>query len=138
MAQVAVSKEKKGKGRPSTYDRSYCKKVIEWGKKGLAPVQWAVNLDVNKDTLLEWAKNNHDFSVAYKNGMDAREQWLLNQGMNRITGKNRFGSDSMIKFLLACNHGYREKIDVELSGSLETTSKVEVSFASLLQPTEPE
>lgn len=143
MAQVAVSKAKskhKAKpegyvfGRPTKYDEKYCSKVIAWGKKGLAPVQWAAELMVSKQVLLDWAKAHPNFLVAYETGMNLREAWLVNQSNNRTTGKNRYGSDAMIKFMLAANHGYRDKLDLEVSGALETTQKVEVSFASLLAP----
>ena len=144
MAQVAVSKAKsKPKvkraegyttGRPTKYDPKYCAKVIAWGKKGMAPVQWAAELMCTKQALLDWAKAHTEFFVAYETGMNLREAWLVNQSNNRTTGQNRYGSDAMIKFMLAANHGYRDKLDLEVSGALETTQKVEVSFASLLAP----
>ena len=131
-AKKAKAKARPKMGRPSDYSPSFCKKVIEWGRKGLAPVQWAAKILVSKMTLLEWCKVHPEFSDAYRIGMDLREAWLVSQANNRTTGRNKWGSDTMIKFMLAANHGYREKVDVELSGELETTGKVGVTFASLL------
>lgn len=136
--KTTAKKAKTGKhpgGRPSEYSPKYCKSVIEWGRKGLAPVQWAAKLLVAKNTLIEWGKKHPEFRDAYAIGMDLREAWLVSQANNRTTGRNKWGSDAMIKFMLAANHGYRDKVDVELSGELETTSTVEVSFATLLTPT---
>lgn len=140
MIKNAKSPKKKAKpkgytyGRPSKYEEAFCKKVVMWGKKGMAPVQWAAELMVSKTVLHDWCKAHPTFLVAYETGMSLREAWLVKQSNNRTTGKNRYGSDAMIKFMLAANHGYRDKLDLEVSGSLETTSKVEVSFADLLAP----
>lgn len=128
------AKPKRGQkvGRPTKYDPKFCQKVIAWGKKGMAPVQWAAELMVSKQVLIDWCKAHPEFLDAYEVGMSLREAWLVKQSNNRTTGKNRFGSDTMIKFMLAANHGYREKLDLEVSGEMTQKQQVEVSFASLL------
>lgn len=62
-------------GRPSLYKKSYCKRVIAWGKEGKLPAYWCGQLGVGKSSLQRWCEEHEEFRVAYEQGMNAQENW---------------------------------------------------------------
>lgn len=64
-------------GRPSKYKKTYCKKVIEWGKQGKLPIYWAREIGVGSTTLQRWKDIHEEFADAYRMGMDAQAQYEL-------------------------------------------------------------
>lgn len=51
-------------GRPTKYKRKYCNQLIEHMNKGYSFETFGAVIDVNPDTLFEWAKKHKDFSEA--------------------------------------------------------------------------
>lgn len=64
----------------------------------------ALYLDVNKDTIMEWAKVHPEFSVHLKKVADSQKEQLINDGM--YGGKEV--NASMAIFLLKAIHGLKE------------------------------
>lgn len=58
--------EKNPIGRPSKYKPEYCEQLIEHMASGLSFESFAAIVDVNQDTLHEWAKVHEEFSEAKK------------------------------------------------------------------------
>ena len=102
-------------GRPSKYDPSFVQAVDEYiattgreqtslpTKQGLA--LW---LNVDTDTLVEWAKIYPEFSVALKMLMNKQGEQLINDG---IYGGKEVNA-TIVKLLLQNNHGMKERNDV--------------------------
>jgi hypothetical protein len=100
--------DKPGKGRPTKYDPKYCDKLIEFfsgerykevqivttGKNDYEKIetkqvanelptfeQFAHQIDVNGDTLVEWSKVHEDFSAAYTHAKELQKNFLIQNGM---------------------------------------------------------
>lgn len=57
-------------GRPSKYDEKYCEMLVDHMAEGYSFESFAAVIDVNRDTLYEWAKVHPVFSDAKKRGFD--------------------------------------------------------------------
>jgi len=64
------------------------------------------HLNVNKDTLVEWAKIHEEFSVAIDRLKAKQANALISNG---LSGKY---NPTIAKLLLSANHGMREKSDI--------------------------
>lgn len=72
----------------------------------------ALELGVNDDTLVEWAKTYDDFGEQFKRLKMAQKVQLINGGM--YGGKEI--NANMFIFLLKANHGLADRIDVTSAG----------------------
>lgn len=70
----------------------------------------ALFLDVNKDTVYEWAKEYPEFSDTLSKVVSLQEQRLLENGMSGDY------NSTIAKLILSSNHGYREKSDITSDG----------------------
>ena len=57
-------REKIPKGRPSKYKPEYCQMLIDHMSKGFSFESFAGIVDVNRDTLFEWATAHDEFNEA--------------------------------------------------------------------------
>lgn len=64
---------KRGRGRPSDYRDWMCEEVIKFGLEGMEIVEFAVALQVCRDTLYEWADKHPEFSDALIRAREAAE-----------------------------------------------------------------
>ena len=76
------------RGRPSKYNPAMCDAAIECGKQGMGRAEIAAQLDISRDTLNEWCKDNAEFSAAIKRALDLSQAWW--------EGKGREGSVGMV------------------------------------------
>jgi hypothetical protein len=123
-------------GRPTKYTASMIKKVDEYlatcvdvegefhktrGEKSdsfertrkvnLPKVEgFASFVGVHKDTLIEWAKENDEFSVALDKIREAQHNRLIDE---TLSGNY---NPVIAKLILSSNHGYKEKSDVTSDG----------------------
>jgi len=99
-------------GRPTKYKPEIFPKIEEYlamcGREqtSLPSVEGlAIHLDVNSDTIYEWAKRHPEFSVTLKKIAEKQKQQLMDDGM--YGGKEV--NAAMAIFLLKVNHGMRDK-----------------------------
>ena len=91
-------------GRPSKYKPEYCTAILVHMRQGLSKESFAALVDVDRDTIKEWAKVHPEFSAAVKRGEALsllfweREgiagMWegkIFNAAVWFINMKNRFG-----------------------------------------------
>lgn len=78
-------------GRPSTYRPEYCEKVIDLGKKGMGPVEIAVELGVPRTTMLSWANEHLEFSTALTRAKECEQAWWERTGREAL-GADKFNS----------------------------------------------
>jgi hypothetical protein len=107
-------------GRPSKYDPSFIQVVDEYLKttgreqtKLPKRVDVALILDVDEDTLNNWAKENPDFLGALTRVDMLQRSVLQDDGF--YGGKEV--NPRMAQFLLSANHNMREKSDVTTDGN---------------------
>ena len=139
--KAPVKKRKNGPakgegGRPYTYKNSYCKIALEYfnepmmvkkvrqqatGSGKVVDVEYEVprmfpsmaglarRLKCSKDTVYRWAKENPDFSDALNECRAIQEELLTAMSL---------GGDwhaGFAKFLMINNHGYKDKVEQEVT-----------------------
>ena len=84
-------------------------------------------IDVHKDTLIEWAKKNDEFSVSLDK--------IRAEQHNRLVDETLAGNYNPViaKLMLSSNHGYKEKSDVTSDG--KELQPVLVRFINESSPT---
>jgi hypothetical protein len=111
-------------GRPTKYDPSFVDEVEQYlettGREqtSLPTMQgFALWINVNGDTLVEWAKIYPEFSAALKKLMLKQAEQLINDG---IYGGKEVNA-TIVKLLLQNNHGMKEKTDITSDGKVLPT-----------------
>lgn len=108
-------------GRPSKYDPKYIQEMIDFFKRDYTMrkngkseacdfpsiARFAVNIDVAKSTIYEWANKHPEFSVALKKCQEMQEDIIVN---NSLKGSY---NGAFAQFLLKNNFGYRDKQEVD-------------------------
>ena len=101
-------------GRPTKYDPAMVDELDKYlettGKEqmSLPTVEgFSLWLDVDDDTLVEWAKIHPDFSATFKRLKKLQKQQLIDDG---IYGGKEVNS-TIVKLLLQNNHGMKERTD---------------------------
>ncbi len=101
-------------GRPTKYDPSFIDELDKYlettGKEqmSLPTIQgFALWLDVDDETLTEWAKIHKDFSATLRKLKHLQAKQLIDDG---IYGGKEVNS-TIVKLLLQNNHGMKERTD---------------------------
>jgi hypothetical protein len=101
-------------GRPTKYDPIFIQKVDEYlqttGKEQMhlpKMESFALYINVNGDTLVEWGKIYPEFSAALKKLMARQKEQLIDDG---IYGGKEVNS-TIVKLILQNNHGMKERTD---------------------------
>lgn len=102
-------------GRPSKYDPIFVSKIEDYlrsiGKEQMKlpkRVDVALLLEVDEDTLNNWAKEHPEFLGALTRVDQMQKSQLMDDGM--YGGKEI--NARVAQFLLSANHGLREKSDI--------------------------
>jgi len=66
-------------GRPSGYDKKYCKYVVDEAKKGRAMIQICSGLGFCASQFRAWAKVHPEFGYAYELAMDTFQACLISR-----------------------------------------------------------
>ena len=86
-------------------------------------------LDVNKDTLYDWASKYPKFSDSLKKVVQEQERRLLNMG---LAGHY---NPTIAKLILSSNHGYAEKTEQKVDHTVsdaETIAKAKALLSKVL------
>lgn len=63
-------------GRPTKYDKKYCKEAIEYMREGFSVTAFAGHIGVARSTVFKWAEQNEEFSDALKTAQAlAAQRW---------------------------------------------------------------
>lgn len=123
-------------GRPSTYDESYCERVIELGKLGMSVVEMAADIGVHRNTIeTTWPADHPQFLEAFTQARTHSQAWWESMGrVNLIMpqGSGQFQGSVWSRSMAArFPADWREKTATELTGAdgkdLIPTS-IELSF----------
>lgn len=104
-------------GRPTKYNESMVATAEAYYERTLSILndmptmeELALELGVDGDTLVEWAKEKPEFSAAIKRVKELQKQKLQTMGLfNRV-------NPTMAIFLLKTNHGFIDTSRQEVSG----------------------
>lgn len=83
-----MSEEKRPIGRPSKYKPEYCEKLIEHMASGLSFESFAGVIEVNVDTLHEWAKVHEEFSDSKRLAFAKNMAFWEKLGIEHIINKS--------------------------------------------------
>lgn len=121
-----------GRGQPTKYRQEYCQMLIEHMKEGFTFESFAAVINVNRDTLYAWCKDNQDFSDAKSQGRDQQlfcdEKTLKDLVKGKLTG-----SASAHIFKMKNCHRWVDRTEVE---STNTNKNVELSYEEYLKTLE--
>lgn len=95
---------------PSDFDKAIekYKTYCEENKKPFTMIGFAAFMQVDKDTIMEYGReNNKEFSVSYKKALALAENSLVE---NALLGEY---NPTISIFLLKNNHKYKDKTEVE-------------------------
>lgn len=133
-------------GRPKKYTTvtlyrpRFCNDIVEWGREGLTPIQWASKIGVRKTTIQKWKDKWPDFAIAYDYAFEAMESYWVTVLQEMINGQ-RPGNWQALKYKLSAMFPHwREKSETEHSGSVALNLNVKFStvadskFAAKLKP----
>lgn len=87
MTKPLTKKSGKKLGAPSKYKTEYCQGLIDHMKQGLSFETYAAVLDINRDTLYEWAKVHPAFSDAKSRGKLHSQYMWEKMGVALAAGK---------------------------------------------------
>jgi hypothetical protein len=96
-------------GRPSVYRAEFCTRVIELGKQGKTLAQFALDLDVSRECLYEWARTKPEFSDALMRAKDYSQAWWEDLGQRGVLMGKEFNAAAYAKCTSArFPHDYRD------------------------------
>jgi hypothetical protein len=72
-------------GRPSKYDPAFCERVIELGREGCGKAEIADELDVSRQTLLNWSNEHPEFLDALQRAHDCSLAWWEKQARKNLS-----------------------------------------------------
>lgn len=121
-------------GRPSSYKPEYCEAVIEAGRRGKSVAWMASQLDVNKDTIYEWAKVHADFSDALARARAHAQAWWEDKGQAGMETPG-FGASVWSRSMAArFPDDWREKNETALTGPNGGPVQVEAIAIEMVSP----
>lgn len=116
--------------RPTSYDPSYCEKVIELGAQGYSVVEMAAEIGVHRETLEEnWPAAHEEFSEAFMRARELSQAWWESQGRKHLTTagfQSALYSRSMAaRFPRDWRETTRSEQTGKDGGPIETVTKIE-------------
>ena len=111
--------------RPTKYKKAYCKQLVKWMSEGLSFESFGSEVDVNRDTLYEWAKVHPEFSDAKKLGFTKRQAvWEKRYAEMAVEGGP--GNPSMMIFGMKNVAKWTDKQEVEHQGGMSINMSYEI------------
>ena len=112
-------------GRPTLYDPKICDKVVELMKDGSSLASVALELDIDRDTLLMWQKDPRkpEFYLAIQKGLGYSQGWWETKGHKNLENskfnyqgwhlniKNRFRDDWKDKQDISISNDIAQELD---------------------------
>lgn len=128
--QPVVTEEKRGRGRPTKYDPSFCEEIVGYGRMGFSKAEMANAFDVIRETLDEWAKVHPDFSDALDRATEYSLAWWENKAREGVDKGSMINASLWTRSMAGRfpREAYREDRRIELTGAnggpIKTESKV--------------
>ena len=102
-------------GRPTKYKASMIDLISKMGNHGESMAEFAVSLDISKDTLYEWMHDKKEFSDAIKAARLRSQVWW--ESTAKTQAKEGGGNAAALLFQIKNRFAddYRDKQETELS-----------------------
>lgn len=112
-------------GCPSSYDPAFCDRIIELGEQGASVAEMAYELGVVKQTLFNWSERHGEFLDAFTRAKLASQVWWERKGRSGIEKSSSEFQGNLWSRNMAARfpEDWREKKELEHSGSIDTSSK---------------
>lgn len=101
-------KTKSRAGRPTKYKKEYCQGLIDHMSQGWGFETYAAVINVNPDTLYEWAKVHPEFSEAKKVAFVKSQMKFEQIGMAAMLGKIKNFQPSVWVFTMKNRFGWSD------------------------------
>lgn len=116
-------------GQPTKYKEEYCQMLIDHMGEGFTFESFAAVINVNRDTLYQWCKDQAIFSDAKSQGRD--KQLLYDEiTLKDLVRGNLNGSASAHIFKMKNCHRWVDRTEVE---STNTNKNIELSYEEYLK-----
>lgn len=123
-------------GRPSKYDPKFCDMLIEHMAEGYSFETFAAKIDVNQDTLHEWAKVHKDFSESKKIAFAKCQIFWERLGINHILNsseKDEMGNSRSVSlntgaWIFNMKNRFKWTDRVEVQGSGDDTKPLILAY----------
>lgn len=116
-------------GRPTKYKKEYCELLVQHMSQGLSFESFAGEIDVNRDTVHEWATRHKDFSEAKRRGeAKSRIIWekiLVGGATGKIKNYNATSAIFALKNKFPKEWRDRKEIDVHTDDTERDDSDTE-------------
>jgi transposase len=98
------------RGRPSKYKPEYCEQLVKHMAEGYSFESFAAVINVNRDTLYEWASVHVEFSDAKKRAFEKNLKWMEDQAVNQMIQDTKGAqlNTTLWIFLMKARHGLRD------------------------------
>lgn len=112
-------------GRPSSFDPAYCDRIIELGNGGASVAEMAYELGTTKQTLHNWCEAHPQFLDAFTRAKLASQVWWERKGRTGMEKSSSEFQGNLWSRNMAARfpEDWREKKELEHSGSIDTSSK---------------
>jgi len=116
-----VTEEKRPVGRPTSYDPSFCERVIELGRIGKSIEQIAANLGFSTRVLFDWRDKHPDFLHALEYAKELELDWWENIAQSMMVenkDSDKLNSSIWSRSMAArFPKKYRESTKTEITGA---------------------
>lgn len=109
---------KRPNGAPSKYREEYCEMLIVHQQAGFSFESFAATIDVNRDTLYEWAKVHKNFSDARKKAKEKALHFWEDIGIKGLKSGKDFNAAIWI-YNMKCRFSdqWADKKETEITGT---------------------
>ena len=83
-------------GRPTDYKQEFCQQIIEFGKEGMSKAEICLELDICKQTMLNWCDQHEEFLDAVNKAMHYSQGWWERNGRKATFNSEGFNATSFI------------------------------------------
>ncbi|MCP3683849.1 MAG: helix-turn-helix domain-containing protein [bacterium] len=86
-------------------------RMIDLSRQGMSNTEIAAEMGIGTRTLLSWAENYEEFSIAFDIGQALHESWWLQKGKDSLDSRNF--NTTLFKFLTGNKLGYADKVETK-------------------------
>lgn len=98
-------------GKPSSYKKEYCEKIVEFMKEGKTVTQFAAAHYIPRSTIYYWAKHHPEFKEALEMAHEVSQAWWEDAFGDAALGKREGVIPSMMIFKMK-QIGWRDRQEV--------------------------
>jgi DNA-binding XRE family transcriptional regulator len=107
-------------GRPSKYNPEMCNIIKAIGLDGGSRAEMAVAIGISRETMVQWEKDNMEFSDAIKDAVQLSQSWWERQGRHATFDSKDFSATAYIfQMKNRFPNDWRDKVEQEHSGKVE-------------------